>query len=103
MLEFGEAVVSENHAKVEELMHRVGVPTSWRLLPRKPEVEWPLDTTANPESGWGHLRGGVWWSQLDLKDPNFTLFEYARAHRSPRRVAGVWETDDRAQVIAPSR
>ena len=37
-------------------------------------MEWRLDTTAYPESGWGHLRNGVWGSKLNLQDPNFTPF-----------------------------
>ena len=74
MREFGAAVIAENHAKVDELMHKLGVPTSWRLLPWNPEVEWRLDSVAYPQSGWAHLRDGVWGSRLNLRDPGFTPF-----------------------------
>ena len=73
---FSAAIVSEKHAAIKELAHRIGVPTAFSLLPWNSWAENNFDSGHYPPSQWMHLKqAGVWVAKMDLSPRKFVLFD----------------------------
>ena len=76
LAEFSAAIASENHAAIEDLAHKIGVPTAFSLLPWNSWAENAFDSVKYPPSQWLHLKqAGVWGAKMDLSPGKFVLFD----------------------------